>query len=62
MKPRQTKTVAVTGLDELLKKRQQLKLELALGKSRDSAELANMRKEIARRLTAMSKKTMINKQ
>lgn len=45
------KKVAPASLSELQKKLSRLSLEIALGKSRDTAELANTRREIARRMT-----------
>lgn len=41
----------VSSLQELQKKRAVFELEIAMGKSRDTAELASIRQEIARRLT-----------
>ena len=43
----------VSSLQELQKKRAVFELEIAMGKSRDTAELASMRQEIARRLTIL---------
>lgn len=41
----------VSSLQELQKKRAVFELEIAMGKSRDTAKLASIRQEIARRLT-----------
>lgn len=42
------------SLGDLRKKQSQLSLEIALGKSRDTAELRDIRREIARRMTAVN--------
>jgi ribosomal protein L29 len=44
----------IPSIGELQQKRARLAFEIALGKTRDTAELARIRREIARRLTVVN--------